>query len=93
MARLGIRPGEARALRVCDYEPGTDGRHGWIHMRKAMKGPSLSAPMREPKTKRSRSVLVPEDLADWLAAHPIGIRADMPLFRNPDPQARDSERR
>jgi site-specific recombinase XerD len=49
--------------------------------------------MREPKTKRSRSVPVPEDLADWLAAHPVGIRADMPLFRNPDPQARDPERR
>jgi integrase len=71
---------------------GTDGVHGWIHVRIAMKGPALTAPMREPKTKRTRSVPVPPDLAEWLAAHPVGIRPEMPLFRNSDPQARDPER-
>jgi integrase len=40
LARLGLRPGEARALTVADYHD------GWITVDKAIKGKTVTAPVR-----------------------------------------------
>jgi hypothetical protein len=45
---------------VADYHD------GWITVDKAMKGKTVSAPVRGTKTGRSKRLPVGEDLQDWI---------------------------
>ena len=81
MARMGLRPGEARALQVQDYENPT-GEDGWLIVRRAFKGPNTWDPVRGTKTRRARRLPVPEDLQIWIAWYVKDAPADAFLFRN-----------
>lgn len=88
MARLGIRPSEARALDALDYA------EGWLTISKATKGGNGKAPIRGTKTGKVRRLPVPPELAAWLAAHPSrgsAFNPRVPLFRNPKGQT-DAQR-
>ena len=61
MAQMGLRPGEARALTVCDCY------NGWIKVDKAIKGKAVSAPVRGTKTGKPKSLPMPEVLLETLA--------------------------
>lgn len=80
-ARLGVRPGEARALEVTDYDFAT----GTLTIRAAMKGQSAGAPRRSTKERNVRRIIVDGELAAWIAQH-VDRRsalAGAPLFVNP----------
>ena len=79
LAHLGLRPGEARALCVGDYHD------GWITVDKAVKGKTVSAPIRGTKTGRSKRLPVSEALQDWIERHrePAARLRREPLFPNP----------
>jgi integrase len=79
LARLGLRPGEARALDVADY------RDGWLIVDKAVKGSQVSAPIRGTKTRRAKRIPAGEDLVEWIASYvdTRGRLAKAPLFINP----------
>lgn len=83
MARLGVRPGEARTLETRDY------RDGWLTVGRAAKGPRADDPVRGTKNRRVRRIPLDEiapDLATWIALH-VGAEARLkgtaPLFRHP----------
>jgi len=79
MARLGLRPGEARALEVGDYHD------GWVSVDKAVKGKTVSAPVRGTKTGKSKRLPVDSELAEWTLRHgdPQDRFRRAPLFVNP----------
>jgi integrase len=81
MADLMIRPGEARAADVGDY----DFRTRELRVEHAMKGETLDAPRRETKGRDERVLSVTSRLADWIEAH-VGredrLRRNVPLFSN-----------
>lgn len=88
MARLGLRPGEARALNVEDY------RDGWLQVANAMKGKGSHAPRRGTKARNVRRlpVSVVTDLCEWLDRYvdPADrLHGGVPLFRNPHADNRD----
>jgi integrase len=79
LAHLGLRPGEARALVVSDYQG------GWLQVSRACKGKSVSAPIRGTKTGKTKRLPVSDGLRAWIEAHVDA--ADRlqrrPLFPNP----------
>jgi len=80
-ARLGIRPGEVRALNVSDY----DRPSRVLTIRAAMKGPTSSAPRRGTKERNVRRLIVDHELASWIEEHVDfrGALSGAPLFVNP----------
>jgi len=89
-ARLGLRPGEVRALNVEDWH-----RHqGLLSVHRSAKGPNANAPIRGTKSRRARFVEVDPELRAWLEEHvppAVQLQGGRPLFRNPT--ARNRERR
>jgi integrase len=87
-ARLGVRPGEVRALNVGDYDRATR----VLTIRAAMKGPTSKAPRRGTKERNVRRVRVDAELAAWIEAHvaPGGALVGAPLFVNPTARRADS---
>jgi len=90
-ARLGVRPGEIRALDIDDY------RDGWITIAKAVKGPNAHAPTRGTRNRKVRQLPVPEDLKFWIEWRLSQItpqerlNGPVALFQNPsasNPQKR-----
>ncbi len=79
MARLGLRPGEARALLVADIHD------GWLTVDKAAKGKSVSAPIRGTKSGKPKRLPLDPDLATWIKRHVdrSGRLRQSPLFPNP----------
>jgi len=79
LALLGLRPGEARALEVADFQD------GWLIVDKAVKGSSASAPIGGTKTGRGKRLPAPEVLVEWIAGHvePAGRLRRSPPFVNP----------
>ena len=79
LARLGLRPGEARAVEVADYHD------GWLTVDKAVKGMTVSAEIRGTKTGKPKRLPVDAELAAWIERHVA--REDRlrgaPLFPNP----------
>jgi integrase len=63
MATMGLRPGEAVALDVSDYED------GWLTVNRARKGDRLDAPIRSTKTGKPKRLPVPDELREWIARH------------------------
>jgi integrase len=60
LARMGLRPGEAMALEVADYND------GWLHVSKAVKGRRLSDPVRAPKNNRGKRLPIDPELEAWI---------------------------
>ena len=88
MGRMGLRPGEARALNVEDYHD------GWMTVSRAAKGTTHQAPIRGTKTRRSRRLPVDPDLRDWIEENvrkEDRLNGGTPLFQNP--RAYKAERR
>jgi integrase len=79
MAYLGIRPGEARAVRVSDVEG------EWLVIRRAAKGSAASAPVKGTKTGRVKRLPIPAQLAEWITSQvdPRGRLTGALLFPNP----------
>jgi hypothetical protein len=80
--KMGIRPGEARALRIGDF----DFASGVLSIREALKGEGSAAPRGETKTGEPGDYPVSAELQEWLAEQiPTERRfqADLPLFPNP----------
>jgi integrase len=79
MAYMGLRPGEARALTIADCHD------GWLKVDKAIKGKSVSAPVRGTKTGKPKSLPMPEVLQAWIGQHVdrSGRLSRQPLFPNP----------
>jgi len=75
--RLGIRPGEARALDVADFT----GTH--LLVGKAVKGPTSKAPTRGTKNRTASVVPVDAELGDWIREHRHDAIGAAPLFVNP----------
>jgi len=84
-ARLGLRPGEVRALNVGDYRP----EDRVLVVAYAMKGEHSDAPRRSPKKRRWRLVQVDTELAAWIAAHRDKVFPGEPLFQNPGGRTTD----
>jgi len=84
-ARLGVRPGEARALEVGDYDPPS----GTLTIAAAMKGASAGAPRRSTKERNVRRIIVDAELRAWIEAHVAheGAITRAPLFANPTARA------
>ena len=80
-ARLGVRPGEVRALNVADYDRATR----VLTIRAAMKGPISKAPRRGTKERNVRRLIIDHELAAWIESHvdPAGALVGAPLFANP----------
>ena len=77
---MGLRPGEAVALRH------NDARDGWLTIARARKGKTLDAPIRGTKTGRAKRLPIPDELAVWIDAHPPRAPGT-PLFPNPRTRA------
>ncbi len=79
LSQLGLRPVEAQALLMTDYHD------GWITVDKAVKGKTVSAPIRGTKTGRSKRLPVSYELRDWIERHmePSGRLTRRPLLPNP----------
>lgn len=88
-ARLGVRPGEVRALNVADYDRATS----VLTIRAAMKGPTSKAPRRGTKERNVRRLIIDPELATWIEQHvdAAGALVGAPLFVNPTGR-RDSKR-
>jgi len=89
-ARLGLRPGEIRALKVDDYQEGK------LLIARAVQGPNTSAPVRHTKNRRSAWMPVYDDeLRTWIewrvrfAAAEERLRGRVALFPNPSGRAKD----
>ena len=82
LALLGARPGEARALNVADLKRDENGLS--LHIRHAMQGHSANARRGPTKTRRWRSLPLPEVLEEWLDAHCDRSNLGAPLFPNPN---------
>lgn len=88
MARMGLRPGEARALTVADVE--RRDRQWWMHVRHALQGPSSHARIGPTKNRRDRRVPVHPELQQWMRDH-IDWRGQLrraPLFSPGDGEGR-----
>jgi integrase len=86
MARLGLRPGEVRALNVEEY------RDGWVTVAHAMKGLSTRAPRGGTKGRNVRRVPVDAEIRAWIERDlSESPRLGGALFRNP--KARNREKR
>lgn len=80
-ARLGVRPGEVRALNVADYDFET----ATLTIGAAMKGPTSRAPRGSAKERNVRRIVVDGELASWIEQHVAraGAITGAPLFVNP----------
>ena len=91
MADLMIRPGEARAANVDDY----DVRVRELRIVHAMKGEGLEAPRRDTKSRDRRLLIPTSRLAEWLETHVSAearLRRTGPLFEFPASRGRDDRR-
>ncbi len=80
--KTGVRPGEARALHIGDY----DFASGILSIREALKSHGSGAPRGETKTGEPGDYPVSVELCDWIAEQvPTERRfqAEAPLFPNP----------
>ncbi len=77
---MGLRPGEVRALEIADFSD------GWLRINKAVKGPSVTSPVRGTKTGKPKQLPVPEILQEWIARYvdPRDRLKGAPLFPNPN---------
>ena len=84
-ARLGVRPGEVRALDVGDYDFAT----GTLTIGAAMKGGGARAPRRSTKERNVRRIIVDAELRAWIETHVTQRDAlqRAPLFANPTARA------
>jgi integrase len=87
MARLGLRPSEARALLATDVDLGA----GWLTVARAHKGKRSEDPVRGTKTRRVRRVPLDPDLRAWVAKHVTkeARLAGRLCFENPDAETDD----
>ena len=79
LAQMGLRPSEARALDVSDYND------GWIAVDKRMNGPNRTAEVRRgTKGGASKTLPVSEELREWIGRNidPAGRLIGAPLFPN-----------
>lgn len=78
--RMGLRPGEVRALDVADIDRSKE--VWWLNVSKAIQGPSINAPVGPTKTRQSRRLPIPPEVQDWLADHVdwAGRLTAQPLF-------------
>lgn len=78
--RMGLRPGEVRALDVSDID--RSGEVWWLNVSKAMQGPNIDAEVGPTKTRQTRRLPIPPEVKDWLAAHVdwTGRLTAQPLF-------------
>jgi len=60
MGLMGLRPGEARALEISDWQD------GWLIIDKAVKGGASTAPIRGTKTGKAKRLPVPDTLQHWI---------------------------
>ena len=82
-AQLGDGPFVAGAqINVADLKRDDDGLK--LHIRHAMQGHSSTARRGPTKTRRWRTLPVPEVLEDWLDAHCERSNLGAPLFSNPN---------
>jgi integrase len=80
--KMGIRPAEARAARVGDY----DFRRATLIIAEALKGQGSGAPRGETKTGEAGTYPVSEELRRWIERNvptTDRFRPDAPLFPNP----------
>jgi len=89
-ARLGLRPGEIRALNVDDYQDGK------LLITRAVQGPNANAPVRHTKNRRSAWMPVYDDeLRTWIewrvrfTTAEERLRGRVALFPNPSGRAQD----
>jgi integrase len=76
--RLGLRPGEARALDVADF----DFAHSLLDVKHAMQGQGHDARRGPTKEQTRRVVEVDTELRNWIAKHvdPLGRVEGRPPF-------------
>jgi len=72
---LAVRPNEARAVALADFER-DDAGQPWVTIRRAKKGPRASDPIGPTKTGTVRRIPATERVMAWLTAH---ADADQPL--------------
>ena len=65
VCRLGVRPGEVRAINIGDFTVDPDGRP-WLRVAHGMKGPNSAAPRRGPKERKIRTIPLDDAAADWV---------------------------
>jgi integrase len=80
--KMGIRPGEARAARVGDYDFGS----GRLSIYEALKGDGAGAPRGDTKTGQPGVYPVSRELREWIEQHAGDrrLQPDSPLFPNPN---------
>ena len=81
---MGMRPGEARALGVADFQLDKSGQ-GRLTVSKAAKGSRVGAPIGSTKTGAVRRIPITPRLSAWIAEHVErrGRLTGKPLFVNP----------
>lgn len=82
-ARMGLRPGEVRALDVSDIQRG--GEIWKLTVSKAVQGPHSGSPIGPTKNRRVRVLPIHPDVRAWMEAHVdwTGRLRRAPLFTNP----------
>jgi len=67
-ARMGLRPGEIRALDVSDVERNADS--GWrLHVSKAVQGPNSDDVIGPTKSRADRKLPIHPEVREWMEAH------------------------
>lgn len=79
-AELAVRPSEARAVFLADFDLGGD--VPWVTICRAYKGPNTTDPIRGTKTRLSRRLPVTDRVAEWLRAHADPSQPLVPVFRS-----------
>ena len=82
-ARMGLRPGEVRALDVSDVQRGGD---IWrLNVSKAVPGPHSASPIGPTKNRRARVLPIHPEVRAWMEKHVdwAGRLRRAPLFTNP----------
>ena len=82
-AKMGLRPGEVRALDVSDIQRG--GEIWRLSVTKAVQGPHSSSPIGPTKNRKNRMLPIHPSVREWLEAHVdwTGRLRRAPLFTNP----------
>lgn len=77
---LAVRPNEARAVALADFEL----RDGvpWVWVRRAYKGQHVSDPIGHTKTRRVRDLPVTDRVWEWIERHANRGEPLAPLFRH-----------